>query len=220
MNNEIQLQKERAIITERIMRLFAEIDPGEMKNIVNIIKKMNSENYLHLHRKLKANISGTEYSLIIYSHNYDKLYTIEIVDISKRSLYVFNNEIMLNELIEIIWFAYIFSGNVEDFAPSWEYILIQSIKTLENLYPDGMKCYLEQIIDGIDNKENMDISAEFGHFYMTVHGNYKNLTITISAMRKTDGDDICVANIYKDYFKKEFHHPMYLIFLAYLIREL
>lgn len=44
MNNEIQLQKERAIITERIMRLFAEIDPGEMKNIVNIIKKMNSEN--------------------------------------------------------------------------------------------------------------------------------------------------------------------------------
>ena len=215
MNNEIQLQKERAIITERIMRLFAEIDPGEMKNIVNIIKKMNSENYLHLHRKLKANISGTEYSLIIYSHNYDKLYTIEIVDISKRSLYVFNNEIMLNELIEIIWFAYIFSGNVEDFAPSWEYILIQSIKTLENLNPDGMKNYLEQIIDKIDNKEDMDISAAFGPFYITTHGNYKNITITISVLRKTKAGDI-----YKDYFKKEFHAPMYLIFLAYLISEL
>lgn len=215
MNNEIQLQRERAIITERIMRLFAEIDPGEMKNIVNIIKKMNSENYLHLHRKLKANISGTEYSLIIYSHNYDKLYTIEIVDISKRSLYVFNNEIMLNELIEIIWFAYIFSGNVEDFAPSWEYILIQSIKTLENLNPDGMKNYLEQIIDKIDNKEDMDISAAFGPFYITTHGNYKNITITISVLRKTKAGDI-----YKDYFKKEFHAPMYLIFLAYLISEL
>lgn len=214
MNNEIQLQRERAIITERIMRLFAEIDPGEMKNIVNIIKKMNSENYLHLHRKLKANISGTEYSLIIYSHNYDKLYTIEIVDISKRSLYVFNNEIMLNELIEIIWFAYIFSGNVEDFAPSWEYILIQSIKTLENLNPDGMKNYLEQIIDKIDNKEDMDISAAFGPFYITTHGNYKNITITISVLRKTKAGDI-----YKDYFKKEFHAPMYLIFLAYLISE-
>ena len=213
MNNEIQLQKERAIITERIMRLFAEIDPGEMKNIVNIIKKMNSENYLH--RKLKANISGTEYSLIIYSHNYDKLYTIEIVDISKRSLYVFNNEIMLNELIEIIWFAYIFSGNVEDFAPSWEYILIQSIKTLGNLNPDGMKNYLEQIIDKIDNKEDMDISAAFGPFYITTHGNYKNITITISVLRKTKAGDI-----YKDYFKKEFHTPMYLIFLAYLISEL
>lgn len=215
MNNEIQLQKERAIITERIMRLFAEIDPGEMKNIVNIIKKMNSENYLHLHRKLKANISGTEYSLIIYSHNYDKLYTIEIVDISKKSLYIFNNEIMLNELIEIIWFAYIFSGNVEDFAPSWEYILIQSIKTLENLNPDGMKNYLEQIIDKIDNKEDMDISAAFGPFYITTHGNYKNITITISVLRKTKAGDI-----YKDYFKKEFHAPMYLIFLAYLISEL
>lgn len=215
MNNEIQLQRERAIITERIMRLFAEIDPGEMKNIVNIIKKMNSENYLHLHRKLKANISGTEYSLIIYSHNYDKLYTIEIVDISKRSLYVFNNEIMLNELIEIIWFAYIFSGNVEDFAPSWEYILIQSIKTLGNLNPDGMKNYLEQIIDKIDNKEDMDISAAFGPFYITTHGNYKNITITISVLRKTKAGDI-----YKDYFKKEFHAPMYLIFLAYLISEL
>ena len=215
MNNEIQLQRERAIITERIMRLFAEIDPGEMKNIVNIIKKMNSENYLHLHRKLKANISGTEYSLIIYSHNYDKLYTIEIVDISKKSLYIFNNEIMLNELIEIIWFAYIFSGNVEDFAPSWEYILIQSIKTLENLYPDEMKCYLEQIIDGIDNKEDMSISAAFGPFYITTHGNYKNITITISVLRKTKAGDI-----YKDYFKKEFHAPMYLIFLAYLISEL
>ena len=213
MNNEIQLQKERAIITERIMSLFAEIDPGEMKNIVNIIKKMNSENYLH--RKLKANISGTEYSLIIYSHNYDKLYTIEIVDISKRSLYVFNNEIMLNELIEIIWFAYIFSGNVEDFAPSWEYILIQSIKTLGNLNPDGMKNYLEQIIDKIDNKEDMDISAAFGPFYITTHGNYKNITITISVLRKTKAGDI-----YKDYFKKEFHTPMYLIFLAYLISEL
>lgn len=213
MNNEIQLQKERAIITERIMSLFAEIDPGEMKNIVNIIKKMNSENYLH--RKLKANISGTEYSLIIYSHNYDKLYTIEIVDISKRSLYVFNNEIMLNELIEIIWFAYIFSGNVEDFAPSWEYILIQSIKTLGNLNPDGMKNYLEQIIDKIDNKEDMDISAAFGPFYITTHGNYKNITITISVLRKTKAGDI-----YKDYFKKEFHAPMYLIFLAYLISEL
>lgn len=215
MNNEIQLQRERAIITERIMRLFAEIDPGEMKNIVNIIKKMNSENYLHLHRKLKANISGTEYSLIIYSHNYDKLYTIEIVDISKKSLYIFNNEIMLNELIEIIWFAYIFSGNVEDFAPSWEYILIQSIKTLENLNPDGMKNYLEQIIDKIDNKEDMDISAAFGPFYITTHGNYKNITITISVLRKTKAGDI-----YKDYFKKEFHAPMYLIFLAYLISEL
>lgn len=215
MNNEIQLQRERAIITERIMRLFAEIDPGEMKNIVNIIKKMNSENYLHLHRKLKANISGTEYSLIIYSHNYDKLYTIEIVDISKKSLYIFNNEIMLNELIEIIWFAYIFSGNVEDFAPSWEYILIQSIKTLENLNPDGMKSYLEQIIDKIDNKEDMDISAAFGPFYITTHGNYKNITITISVLRKTKAGDI-----YKDYFKKEFHAPMYLIFLAYLISEL
>lgn len=215
MNNEIQLQKERAIITERIMRLFAEIDPGEMKNIVNIIKKMNSENSLHLHRKLKANISGTEYSLIIYSHNYDKLYTIEIVDISKKSLYIFNNEIMLNELIEIIWFAYIFSGNVEDFAPSWEYILIQSIKTLENLNPDGMKNYLEQIIDKIDNKEDMDISAAFGPFYITTHGNYKNITITISVLRKTKAGDI-----YKDYFKKEFHAPMYLIFLAYLISEL
>lgn len=214
MNNEIQLQRERAIITERIMRLFAEIDPGEMKNIVNIIKKMNSENYLHLHRKLKANISGTEYSLIIYSHNYDKLYTIEIVDISKKSLYIFNNEIMLNELIEIIWFAYIFSGNVEDFAPSWEYILIQSIKTLENLNPDGMKNYLEQIIDKIDNKEDMDISAAFGPFYITTHGNYKNITITISVLRKTKAGDI-----YKDYFKKEFHAPMYLIFLAYLISE-
>ena len=176
---------------------------------------MNSENYLHLHRKLKANISGTEYSLIIYSHNYDKLYTIEIVDISKKSLYIFNNEIMLNELIEIIWFAYIFSGNVEDFAPSWEYILIQSIKTLENLNPDGMKNYLEQIIDKIDNKEDMDISAAFGPFYITTHGNYKNITITISVLRKTKAGDI-----YKDYFKKEFHHPMYLIFLAYLIREL
>lgn len=215
MNNEIQLQRERAIITERIMRLFAEIDPGEMKNIVNIFKKMNSENSLHLHRKLKANISGTEYSLIIYSHNYDKLYTIEIVDISKKSLYIFNNEIMLNELIEIIWFAYIFSGNVEDFAPSWEYILIQSIKTLENLNPDGMKNYLEQIIDKIDNKEDMDISAAFGPFYITTHGNYKNITITISVLRKTKAGDI-----YKDYFKKEFHAPMYLIFLAYLISEL
>lgn len=215
MNNEIQLQKERAIITKRIMRLFAEIDPGEMKNIVNIIKKTNPENSLHLHRKLKAKISGTEYSLIIYSHSYDKLYTIEIVNIGKKSLYVFNNEILLNELIEIIWFAYIFSENVEDFDPSWEYILIQSIKTLENLYPDEMKCYLEQIIDGIDNKEDMSISAVFGYFYMTARGNYKYITITISTMRKTDGDDI-----YKDCFKKEFHDPMYLIFLAYLITEL
>lgn len=55
----------------------------------------------------------------------------------------------------------------------------------------------------------------FGHFYMTAHGNYKNITITISVMRETNGD-----NIYKDYFKKEFHDPMYLIFLAYLISEL
>ena len=215
MNYEMQAQKKRAIITKRIMRLFAEIYPDEVKNTVNIIQKMKPENDLYLHRKLRSKISDTDYSLTIYSHSYDEFYTIEIVDIGKKSLYEFNDEIMLNELIEIIWFGCIFSGNVEDFAPSWEYILIQNIKTLENLNPNGMKNYLEQIIDKIDNKEDMDISAAFGPFYITTHGNYKNITITISVLRKTKAGDI-----YNDYFKKEFHAPMYLIFLAYLIREL
>ena len=215
MNYKMQAQKKRAIITKRIIRLFAKIYPDEVKNTVNIIQKMKPENDLYLHRKLRSKISDTDYSLTIYSHSYDKLCTIEIVDIGKKSLYEFNDEIMLNELIEIIWFGCIFSGNVEDFAPSWEYILIQNIKTLENLNPNGMKNYLEQIIDKIDNKEDIDISAVFGHFYMTAYGNYKNITITISVMRETNGD-----NIYKDYFKKEFHDPMYLIFLAYLISEL
>ena len=215
MNYEMQAQKKRAIITKRIMRLFAEIYPDEVKNTVNIIQKMKPENDLYLHRKLRSKISDTDYSLTIYSHSYDEFYTIEIVDIGKKSLYEFNDEIMLNELIEIIWFGCIFSGNVEDFAPSWEYILIQNIKTLENLNPNGMKNYLEQIIDKIDNKEDMDISAAFGPFYITTHGNYKNITITISVLRKTKAGDI-----YNDYFKKEFHAPMYLIFLAYLISEL
>lgn len=215
--NKIQQQRERAIVTERIMHLFAEIDPVEMKDIVTKIRRIDPEyeTNFHLHRKLRSKFSDTEYSLMIYSHNYDEMYSIEIIDIDRISLYTFSNDIMLNELMEVIWFSYIFSGNIEDFAPSWEYILIQSIKTLGNLNPDGMKNYLEQIIDKIDNKEDMDISAAFGPFYITTHGNYKNITITISVLRKTKAGDI-----YKDYFKKEFHTPMYLIFLAYLISEL